>query len=128
MQIAGRESDRLIGYMLPPAVFNCALGWYAQPRSQISARGLRAIRLGTPAFPPNLDTKLPKERSMKTRAAVAFEARKPLEIVELDLEGAKAGEVLVEIKATGICHTDAYTLDGFDSEGIFPLILGHEGA
>src|SRR5487761_1666529 len=65
---------------------------------------------------------------MKTRAAVAFEAKKPLEIVELDLEGPRAGEVLVEIKATGICHTDAYTLDGFDSEGIFPSILGHEGA
>src|SRR3979490_736185 len=65
---------------------------------------------------------------MKTRAAVAFEAKKPLEIVELDLEGRKPGEVLVEIKATGICHTDAYTLDGFDSEGIFPSILGHEGA
>ena len=65
---------------------------------------------------------------MKTRAAVAFEAKKPLEIVEVDLEGPKAGEVLVEIKATGICHTDAYTLDGLDSEGIFPSILGHEGA
>src|ERR1700742_1362696 len=65
---------------------------------------------------------------MKTRAAVAFEAKKPLEIVELDLAGPKAGEVLVEIKATGICHTDAYTLDGLDSEGIFPSILGNEGA
>ncbi len=65
---------------------------------------------------------------MKTRAAVAFEAKKPLEIVELDLEGPKEGEVLVEIKATGICHTDAYTLDGLDSEGVFPSILGHEGA
>src|SRR5471032_1083962 len=65
---------------------------------------------------------------MKTRAAVAFEAKKPLEIIELDLDGPKAGEVLVEIKATGICHTDAYTLDGFDSEGIFPSVLGHEGA
>src|SRR5579863_9462316 len=65
---------------------------------------------------------------MKTRAAVAFEAKQPLEIVEVDLEGPKAGEVLVEIKATGICHTDAYTLDGFDSEGLFPSILGHEGA
>ena len=65
---------------------------------------------------------------MKTRAAVAFEAKKPLEIVEVDLEGPKAGEVMVEIKATGVCHTDAYTLDGFDSEGIFPSILGHEGA
>jgi S-(hydroxymethyl)glutathione dehydrogenase/alcohol dehydrogenase len=57
---------------------------------------------------------------MKTRAAVAFEAKKPLEIVELDLEGPKEGEVLVEIMATGICHTDAYTLDGLDSEGKFP--------
>ena len=65
---------------------------------------------------------------MKTRAAVAFEAKAPLEIVEVDLEGPRAGEVLVEIMATGICHTDAYTLDGLDSEGIFPSILGHEGA
>ena len=65
---------------------------------------------------------------MKTRAAVAFEAKKPLEIVELDLEGPRAGEVLVEVKATGVCHTDAYTLDGFDSEGLFPSVLGHEGA
>jgi len=65
---------------------------------------------------------------MKTRAAVAFEAKRPLEIVELDLEGPKAGEVLVEIMATGLCHTDAYTLDGLDSEGLFPSILGHEGA
>ena len=65
---------------------------------------------------------------MKTRAAVAFEAKQPLEIVELDLQGPQAGEVLVEIMATGICHTDAYTLDGLDSEGLFPSILGHEGA
>ena len=65
---------------------------------------------------------------MKTRAAVAFAAKRPLEIVELDLDGPKAGEVLVEIMATGVCHTDSYTLDGFDSEGIFPSILGHEGA
>src|SRR5438067_1639043 len=65
---------------------------------------------------------------MKTRAAVAFAPKQPLEIVEVDLDGPKAGEVLVEIMATGICHTDAYTLDGFDSEGIFPSILGHEGA
>lgn len=65
---------------------------------------------------------------MKTRAAVAFEAAKPLEIVELDLEGPKAGEVLVEVKATGICHTDAFTLSGGDPEGLFPSVLGHEGA
>jgi S-(hydroxymethyl)glutathione dehydrogenase / alcohol dehydrogenase len=65
---------------------------------------------------------------MKVRAAVAFEAKKPLEIAEVDLEGPKAGEVMVEIKATGICHTDEYTLSGQDSEGLFPSILGHEGA
>ena len=65
---------------------------------------------------------------MKTRAAVAFQAGKPLEIVEVDLEGPKAGEVLVEIKATGICHTDDFTLSGADPEGLFPAILGHEGA
>ena len=65
---------------------------------------------------------------MKTKAAVAFESSKPLEIVELDLEGPKEGEVLVEIKASGICHTDAYTLSGADPEGIFPSVLGHEGA
>ncbi|MFM1813626.1 MAG: hypothetical protein RLZ98_321 [Pseudomonadota bacterium] len=65
---------------------------------------------------------------MKTRAAVALEKGKPLEIAEVDLEGPRAGEVLVEIKATGICHTDEFTLSGADPEGIFPAILGHEGA
>ncbi len=65
---------------------------------------------------------------MITRAAGAFDAGKPLEIVEVDLEGPKAGEVLMEVKATGVCHTDAYTLSGKDPEGAFPAILGHEGA
>lgn len=65
---------------------------------------------------------------MKTTAAVAFEAGKPLEIVEVDLEAPKAGEVLVKIIASGVCHTDAFTLSGDDPEGIFPSILGHEGA
>ncbi|WP_419895925.1 S-(hydroxymethyl)glutathione dehydrogenase/class III alcohol dehydrogenase [Roseomonas sp. USHLN139] len=65
---------------------------------------------------------------MKTRAAVAWEAGKPLSIEEVDLEGPRDGEVLVEIKATGLCHTDKYTLSGADPEGIFPAILGHEGA
>lgn len=65
---------------------------------------------------------------MKTNAAIAFEAGKPLEVVEVDLQAPKAGEVLIEIKATGICHTDAYTLSGIDPEGAFPAILGHEGA
>ena len=65
---------------------------------------------------------------MKTRAAVAVEAGKPLEIMDVDLEGPRSGEVLVEIKATGICHTDEFTLSGDDPEGLFPAILGHEGA
>ncbi|MDX1571378.1 MAG: S-(hydroxymethyl)glutathione dehydrogenase/class III alcohol dehydrogenase [Xanthomonadales bacterium] len=64
---------------------------------------------------------------MKTRAAVAWEAGKPLQIEEVDIEGPKAGEVLVRIVATGVCHTDAFTLSGADPEGIFPSILGHEG-
>jgi S-(hydroxymethyl)glutathione dehydrogenase/alcohol dehydrogenase len=65
---------------------------------------------------------------MKTRAAVAWQAGQPLTIEELDLEGPRAGEVLVEVKATGICHTDYYTLSGADPEGLFPAVLGHEGA
>ena len=65
---------------------------------------------------------------MKTTAAIAWKAGAPLSIAEVDLEGPRAGEVLVEIKATGICHTDYYTLSGADPEGIFPAILGHEGA
>ena len=65
---------------------------------------------------------------MKTRAAVAFEKAKPLEIAEVDLDGPKPGEVMVEVKATGICHTDEFTLSGADPEGLFPAILGHEGA
>ena len=65
---------------------------------------------------------------MKSRAAVAFEAGKPLEIVEVDVGGPAAGEVMVEIKATGVCHTDAFTLSGNDPEGAFPAIFGHEGA
>jgi S-(hydroxymethyl)glutathione dehydrogenase/alcohol dehydrogenase len=65
---------------------------------------------------------------MQSRAAVAWEANKPLTIETIDISGPKAGEVLVEVMATGICHTDAYTLSGLDSEGKFPAILGHEGA
>src|SRR5512143_3588959 len=65
---------------------------------------------------------------MDVRAAVAFAAGQPLSIETVQLDGPKAGEVLVEIKATGVCHTDAYTLSGQDPEGLFPPILGHEGA
>ncbi|PDS99228.1 S-(hydroxymethyl)glutathione dehydrogenase, partial [Rhizobium chutanense] len=65
---------------------------------------------------------------MDVRAAVAVQAGKPLEVMTVQLEGPKAGEVLVEVKATGICHTDDFTLSGADPEGLFPAILGHEGA
>ncbi|WP_137181878.1 S-(hydroxymethyl)glutathione dehydrogenase/class III alcohol dehydrogenase [Roseomonas sp. AR75] len=65
---------------------------------------------------------------MKTRAAVAWAAGKPLEVTEVEIAGPKAGEVLVEVMATGLCHTDLYTLSGADPEGLFPAILGHEGA
>jgi Zn-dependent alcohol dehydrogenase len=65
---------------------------------------------------------------MDVRAAVAFEAGKPLAVTHVQLDGPKAGEVLVEIRATGICHTDEFTLSGKDPEGLFPAILGHEGA
>jgi S-(hydroxymethyl)glutathione dehydrogenase / alcohol dehydrogenase len=65
---------------------------------------------------------------MKTRAAVAYEAGKPLVIEEVELEGPKSGEVLVELKATGVCHTDEFTRSGADPEGLFPVIFGHEGA
>ncbi len=65
---------------------------------------------------------------MKSRAAVALDKGKPLTVTEVDLDGPKAGEVLVEVKATGICHTDEFTLSGADPEGLFPAILGHEGA
>src|SRR4026208_2222573 len=65
---------------------------------------------------------------MKTRAAIAWAAGKPLEVVAVDLEGPKDGEVLVELKATGICHTDEFTRSGADPEGLFPVIFGHEGA
>src|SRR5690242_14741784 len=65
---------------------------------------------------------------MDVRAAVAFAPGKPLEVTTVQLDGPREGEVLVEIRATGICHTDEYTLSGADPEGIFPSILGHEGA
>src|SRR3990172_5480481 len=65
---------------------------------------------------------------MKVRAAVAWEAAKPLAIEEIELEGPRRGEVLVRLAATGVCHTDAFTLSGRDPEGLFPAVLGHEGA
>ena len=65
---------------------------------------------------------------MRTRAAVAVAAGQPLQVMEVNLDDPKEGEVLIEIKATGICHTDEFTLSGADPEGLFPAIMGHEGA
>ena len=65
---------------------------------------------------------------MKSRAAVAFAPGKPLEIVEIDVAPPKKGEVLIKNTHTGVCHTDAFTLSGNDPEGVFPVVLGHEGA
>src|SRR6185437_15350271 len=69
-----------------------------------------------------------REITMHVRAAVAVAAGKPLEITTVQLDGPREGEVMVEIKATGVCHTDEFTLSGADPEGLFPAILGHEGA
>ena len=66
--------------------------------------------------------------TIKSRAAVAFAAGQPLQIVEIDVEPPRKGEVLVRITHTGVCHTDAFTLSGDDPEGLFPVVLGHEGA
>jgi S-(hydroxymethyl)glutathione dehydrogenase / alcohol dehydrogenase len=98
----------------------------------VRSSGGDALRIGGSGLilPPGAPRRrgIAGEPGMKTRAAVAWEADKPLSIEEVELAGPKAGEVLVEIKATGVCHTDAYTLSGLDSEGKFPCILGHEGA
>src|SRR5690606_34602750 len=99
------------------------------PGNRRSTKRLRHISLNIKGFgaQPPLCPLFQGER-MKTRAAVAWKAGEPLTIEEVELQGPKAFEVLVEVKATGICHTDYYTLSGADPEGLFPAILGHEGA
>src|SRR5271163_1042485 len=79
-------------------------------------------------LPPSPDFTRSRRASMKTRAAVARKAGEPLSLETIELDGPRDGEVLIEIKATGICHTDEYTLSGADPEGLFPAVLGHEGA
>src|SRR5471030_3200926 len=95
-----------------------------------TAPGLLCCRTGAGSMRrrTGLRTTQPQDRDMKTKAAIAWKAGQPLTIEEVELGGPREGEVLVEIKATGICHTDYYTLSGADPEGIFPAILGHEGA
>src|SRR5262249_58474394 len=106
-----------------PSLRSCSIGAnrrqqsFASPRAPHPARGWRRAQLSKALCQQGTT-------SMKTRAAVAVEKGKPLEILEVDLDGPKAGEVLVEIKATGICHTDEFTLSGADPEGLFPAILG----
>src|SRR2546427_157473 len=78
--------------------------------------------------PPILSLPVFGETTMKSRAAVAFGPGQPLQIVEIDVAPPKKGEVLVKITHTGVCHTDAFTLSGDDPEGLFPVVLGHEGA
>src|ERR1041384_260608 len=95
-------------------------------RPQTSSREQRPAPAGAPYTKPA--GRLTWESGMETRAAVAHKAGQPLSIETVQLDGPKAGEVLVEVKATGICHTDAYTLSGADPEGLFPAIMGHEGA
>jgi S-(hydroxymethyl)glutathione dehydrogenase / alcohol dehydrogenase len=90
--------------------------------------GARAEPGGVDSRETAMGAWLAPEGIVKIKAAVAHEARKPLTIETVDLDGPRQGEVLIEIKATGVCHTDAYTLSGVDPEGIFPAILGHEGA
>src|ERR1041385_8597096 len=115
-------------------------GFQSKPRAHVIASQLRDPTRALSARRPTLsacrnsapdtgqDVGCGSLASMKTRAAIAFEAGKPLQIDEVDLEGPKAGEVLVEIKATGVCHTDELTRSGADPEGVFPVIFGHEGA
>ena len=102
-------------------------GWYARTTDRfelprIDVKDWRSPRQGKR---PRL---IARRQGMRVRAAVAYEAGKPLVVEKVELDGPKAGEVLVEIKATGICHTDEFTLSGADPEGLFPAILGHEGA
>src|SRR5690349_244687 len=87
--------------------------------AELSRAAARCQRQGQVARP---------EQCMKVKAAVGYAAGKPLEVTTVDLDGPRAGEVLVEIKATGICHTDEFTRSGADPEGLFPAIFGHEGA
>src|SRR5262249_31602292 len=92
-------------------------------------RGRRAAPAARRSAAPTRSPEPAEENdAMKSRAAVALDKGKPLTVTEVDLDGPKAGEVLLEVKATGICHTDEFTLSGADPEGLFPAILGHEGA
>src|SRR5690606_27879579 len=102
--------------------FRCRRPWRESQR-----RGRQPTRHFHTMRPPQLQRQSERKRAMKAKAAVAWEAGKPLSIEEVDLEGPKAGEVLVRLVATGVCHTDAFTLSGDDPEGAFPVILGHEG-
>jgi S-(hydroxymethyl)glutathione dehydrogenase/alcohol dehydrogenase len=108
----------------------CPVATLLQRKERIGISGARRLSERPQAETVGLaaNRRIGEETPMDVRAAVAFEAGKPLQIETVQLEGPKAFEVLVEIKATGICHTDEFTLSGSDPEGLFPAILGHEGA
>src|ERR1700737_1032761 len=114
----------ILMYATPTAAARSATEWFssASRRERQPGRGFFSAPLRG-----NLSERSGSIR-MKVKAAVAHKAGTPLEIDTVDLDGPRQGEVLVEIKATGVCHTDAYTLSGKDPEGLFPAILGHEGA
>src|ERR1700749_329820 len=112
---------------LPTSPSSCGAPTVTRAPKINSRPGAGITAFAIPSLPCHRAQKT-REDSMDVRAAVAFAPGKPLEVTTVQLDGPKAGEVLVEIKATGICHTDQFTLSGADPEGLFPAILGHEGA
>src|SRR3984893_6324691 len=111
----------------PIAIRSCGCCWSRRRNEPTTWSSIYELRCERQAAQYH-DNKRFSGDTMKTKAAIAWKAGAPLTIEEVDLEGPRAGEVLIEVKATGICHTDYYTLSGADPEGVFPAILGHEGA
>src|SRR5262249_16380654 len=101
---------------------------HCRSRRSLPDKSLMAFALEARTLRRSLRATCIRGTGMKTKAAIAYAAGKPLEVVTVDLGGPKAGEVLVEIRASGVCHTDEFTRSGADPEGLFPVIFGHEGA
>jgi S-(hydroxymethyl)glutathione dehydrogenase/alcohol dehydrogenase len=121
------SADTLSSLAVQPTMARASrLAFYRRSFHRGGLRGGRPAPLLGDAE-PDCHNLFEENRPMKSRAAIAFEAKKSLEIVELDVEGPKEGEALLRVVATGVCHTDAFTLSGADPEGVFPVVLGHEG-